>query len=1357
MSKPDTSPRKRRFRWPLAILSVLLLVLVGLALYINSDSFRETVRSRVVAELERVTGGKVELESFTWKLSELRVDARGLAIHGLEGPSEEPYVRIDHVSLRLKIISFISRKIALQEVVIDHLAVHLMVGPNGVTNQPSPKGVGENISAQQLFDLAVNRVEIKSGTLVINQQRIPFQLSGDRFSANMSYSRRDRGYDGSVAAAVSSASWGGHAPVSGELDLRFLLRATEAEIRSCKISSGRSTLQANGMVRNFNHPEIQLQYVAALELAEIGRQARVPEIRAGRADVKGNLQYQDARYSTEGEAGFHGVEWNDPSLPLHASGMDATVSFALTPEKVTIPRFAVRVFGGSIQGEAQAINWNATASPHKASTQRGTASLQVSRLQVGQVAAAVSSTRLPLNKIDLAGSASGEIKADWSGPVKNALAESKLDVTPPVNPSAVEVPVTAQLRATYHGNSRSLEIASLNASTRAISVNVSGELGSRTAQAHLVIKATSLHELQPALDALRPGTRIPLTVQGRASFNGSVFGELDALSARGRLELENFETEVGTLQQPSTAAPTPAPSTSRVHWDSLAAEVNYSPSGISVQGGTLRRGKAQIGFSATAGLHQGTFDEHTSQLAADLRIDNLAMDDIQAMSGIHYPVTGTVSASGHVSGTAYNLRGEGNLQVSKLTAYNESFSAFHSQIQVVGRELQLNNLAVSHNGAQLSGSVAYDLGKKTLRYNVTGTNLDLATFRRLQVPRLSVEGRAGFVAAGSVTVGATDVVAVINGRLDVANLALNKEVLGNIHMTAETRGSDLIVRGQSVFEDATVNLDGTIQLSHDFPAQLKLSFAHADFDPLIRAYLQTHTTGHSSIAGSIDVHGPMKRPEDLSITGNLSQVSAEVENIKLQNEGPVSIVVQGGVLRANPFRLVGQDTDLYLHGNVQLTGDHALDLHTRGRVNLKLAQSFNPNIRAYGPAIFTVDVLGTQAHPQMNGKFELVDAGVSFVDLPNGLSHINGTMVFAQDRVQIEKLTAHSGGGELNLGGFLAYRNGLYFDLTATGKDVRLRYPPGVSSSADANLRYTGSASSSLLSGDITVTRFGMNPNFDFGTFLTQPRNTTGFSSLNPFLANLRLDVHIVSTPELRVETTLAKVSGDLDLHIRGTAARPAVLGRVNIAEGDIFFNGTKYRLERGDISFSNPLLIEPQVNLEMSARVQDYDITVGLHGTMSSGKSLSLTYRSDPPLSNTDIISLLAFGRPRGTGAGVYNAPATSGQNSAGDTVNAASNAILGQALDAAVSNRVERLFGNSRVKIDPQFIGQQNNPSARVTVEQTINNNITLTYVTNLTQTAETVVQLEYNVDKNVSIVAVRDENGVLGFDVRIRRRKK
>jgi translocation and assembly module TamB len=150
------------------------------------------------------------------------------------------------------------------------------------------------------------------------------------------------------------------------------------------------------------------------------------------------------------------------------------------------------------------------------------------------------------------------------------------------------------------------------------------------------------------------------------------------------------------------------------------------------------------------------------------------------------------------------------------------------------------------------------------------------------------------------------------------------------------------------------------------------------------------------------------------------------------------------------------------------------------------------------------------------------------------------------------------------------------------------------------------------------------------------------------------------------------------------------------------------------------------------------------------------MNYRSDPPLSNADIISLLAFGRTRGQD--VYNASQAAGAGSAASSDSAtASNAILGQALNSTVSDRVQRLFGASRVKIDPQFIGTGNNPSARVTIEQTINNNVTLTYVTSLTQSAETVIQVEYAVDKNISIVAVRDQNGVLGFDVHIRRRAK
>src|SRR5437764_10431525 len=95
-SQSSSARKKRKFKWLQLVIAVLLLVLfASVGIYLTSDSFRELVRRKVVAELERTTGGKVELQSFTWKLSGLQVEAKGLTIHGLEGRDQAPYLYAD--------------------------------------------------------------------------------------------------------------------------------------------------------------------------------------------------------------------------------------------------------------------------------------------------------------------------------------------------------------------------------------------------------------------------------------------------------------------------------------------------------------------------------------------------------------------------------------------------------------------------------------------------------------------------------------------------------------------------------------------------------------------------------------------------------------------------------------------------------------------------------------------------------------------------------------------------------------------------------------------------------------------------------------------------------------------------------------------------------------------------------------------------------------------------------------------------------------------------------------------------------------------------------------------------------------
>ena len=67
------------------------------------------------------------------------------------------------------------------------------------------------------------------------------------------------------------------------------------------------------------------------------------------------------------------------------------------------------------------------------------------------------------------------------------------------------------------------------------------------------------------------------------------------------------------------------------------------------------------------------------------------------------------------------------------------------------------------------------------------------------------------------------------------------------------------------------------------------------------------------------------------------------------------------------------------------------------------------------------------------------------------------------------------------------------------------------------------------------------------------------------------------------MKTAVARLSGDADLRLRGSLARPSVLGRADILEGDATFNGIKFRLERGDITFANPVAILTDPNFGRS------------------------------------------------------------------------------------------------------------------------------------------------------------------------------
>ena len=154
------------------------------------------------------------------------------------------------------------------------------------------------------------------------------------------------------------------------------------------------------------------------------------------------------------------------------------------------------------------------------------------------------------------------------------------------------------------------------------------------------------------------------------------------------------------------------------------------------------------------------------------------------------------------------------------------------------------------------------------------------------------------------------------------------------------------------------------------------------------------------------------------------------------------------------------------------------------------------------------------------------------------------------------------------------------------------------------------------------------------------------------------------------MQTAVVRLSGDADLQLRGTAAKPVLLGRADVIEGEAYLNGTKYRLERGDVAFANPVTTTPVLDLQATTRIRDYDITLNVNGEV---EKLNLTYRSEPPLPTADIVALLAFGQTTEESAQLQQT-----NNSAFSS--GVSSALLGEALNATLGNRVQKLFGVSQ-----------------------------------------------------------------------------
>src|SRR2546428_9634178 len=120
----------------------------------------------------------------------------------------------------------------------------------------------------------------------------------------------------------------------------------------------------------------------------------------------------------------------------------------------------------------------------------------------------------------------------------------------------------------------------------------------------------------------------------------------------------------------------------------------------------------------------------------------------------------------------------------------------------------------------------------------------------------------------------------------------------------------------------------------------------------------------------------------------------------------------------------------------------------------------------------------------------------------------------------MEALTPRSGGGTPTLTGEAStYAGQINFDFSAKAQDVRLRYPPGVSSTANADVRFYGTREGSTLSGDVNITKLAITPGFDFAAYAASGRQSVVVPPATSPLYRIKLDIHVTTAADLQMQT----------------------------------------------------------------------------------------------------------------------------------------------------------------------------------------------------------------------------------------------
>jgi translocation and assembly module TamB len=1327
--------RWRKILWLEHVLWVLgTWTLLGIALAIiavGSGLANPLLRRVLIHRMETLTGARVEIRTVSVGWFSLSATVNGLVVHGNEPASTEPLFSVEQARVGLRLDSFWGRRVGLNELVLQSPRLHLRVEKDGSNNLPTLKRTtaARKTPREMLLDLHAQRVEIKDGWLLYNDIKKLVAVEGGDLQFQLT-----RGGQPEHALYLGTLQWESvelarrrDVPVPANVSAKFSLGPGGFAVEQGVLDLGRSHVDLQAQAKDPSAGNWTYRYRGWLDLLDLREAFRTPEIPLGRIDLRGEGSLADGKLEGKGSYAADNVKLSFEDF--HAANLSSRSSYVLDPQGVVLPDFAAYALGGSVQGR---INMRFDGLKFRAETR-----LQDMRLSL--VAPAIDHAGFPVDKLHWDAVISADTVETWHDNFRDFDITARMHWNEPEKLAAGHVPVAGDWKLRYRYEPDILDLAQLEFETPTSRGSIAGVLHPKNSALDVRLDVGSLDPWNDFIHAIagdKPGTpEAAVRIGGSLQWIGKITGPGEGPEFQGHFHGEHFRYREFAL-------------------DSLDGDLTYSPDELLINKGRARRGVMEAEIDGRMQLSDWDFlpdNEWTS----DINLEQVPMEGLEQLAGWKYPLKGLVTGQFHGHGTRAEPALTGLLDVADGDAYGVTFNRLRGQLSVMPDEVRLANAELRFfapgtektGGAGIvTGTAAYRFADRSLTTDLVGASLPLANFGKIQSASLPLGGQITFRLKSSGPV----MQSLAEGSFRVVNLQIGTEIIGSLEGELHSDGKEASLKLGSAMNEGAITGGFKLGLAAPQPLDGKIAIRNINLDPYLLSALHLKKfSGHGTADGDMTVSGELQHPESLVVDSNFTRLLLTYGGVQLENSGPIHLTSTRDTLKIVSASLKGTDTNVELSGSIQFTGRRALAMKMNGTVDLRLLSASIPDFDVAGHADINASIEGTVDQPKIIGRVQLNNVSARSADLPTGLNNVKGDLVFDANRLFFENVTGEAGGGILALSGSVNYsEKPLRYDISAKTDRIRIRYPEGLSWLAGGSLRLSGTLNGGLLSGKVVVQRVNLSEGLESAGLLV---SSTGGSSSgsSSFLRNLQFDVEASSTPDARMEWPGAQLEADANLRVRGTAEHPILLGHIHVLSGDLYFRDNHYHVARGDLNFANPFRLNPVINVEATTTIQQYEITLNFTGEASK---LSLSYRSDPPLPANDIITLLALGQT-GEESTLRTGGATQSSTSG-------ASALLSEAVSSQLGGRVERLFGITRFRVDPGLTGvgassSGQNAAARVTVEQQVTRNLTVLYETNVTSTQQQVIQIEYNVNRNISVVGLRDQNGTFGMDIKFKKR--